>query len=85
MYFLIIETSVRTGKILLNSPDGCILYFDVQVDHDINANCFKTVHLSELNCINISESIFIDKISPDLSNQDTSRRLNILGWLKTLA
>ena len=45
---------------------------------DINTNCFKVIHKSELSCIRSK------KISSKLNNQDASTKLDILGQLEVL-
>ena len=70
---------VRTGQTLLNPPDSSIRDHALQAGHDININCFKIIHKSKRNSINISENIPIKEFSPELNNQDASTKLNILG------
>ena len=72
-------TSVRTGRTLLNPPNSSIRDHALQAGHVINTNCFKIIHKSELNSINILEIILIKKFSPDLNSQDASTKLNISG------
>ena len=76
--------SVRTGQTLINEPISSIRDHALHADHDINTNCFKIKHKPELNCINVSESTLIKKISPDLNNQSFSTKLNILGYIKKI-
>ena len=71
--------SVRRGQTLLNPPNSSIRDHALQAGHDINTSCFKIIHKSELNSINISERIFTEKFNPDLIDQDISENLNILG------
>ena len=71
--------SVRTGQTLLNPPNSSIRDHALQAGHDINTNCFKIIHKSELKSINVSENTLIKKFSLDLNNQDASTKFNILG------
>ena len=69
--------SVRTGQTLINPPNSNLRDHALQASHVINTNCFKIIPKSELNSINILETIVIKKFSPDLNKQVASTKLNI--------
>ena len=71
--------SVGTVQSLLNPPNSSVWDQALQTGHDINTTCFNIIYKSELNSTNNSENKLIDKFSPDLDNQDASRKLNISG------
>ena len=58
--------SLRTGQTLLNPPNSSIRDHALEAGHDNNTNFFKIILKSELNSINISESILMKKSSQDL-------------------